>query len=318
MASPRTPSDVVDPRRVLWRPAGNGDTVRMTTRDFMQLDVFADQPGRGNPLGVVFGADDLDTAAMQALAAWLNLSETTFVLPATQAGADYRLRIFTPRQELPFAGHPSVGTAHAVLERGIATPKAANGLGTLVQECAAGLLPLRIDGDGATRVIHVRAPRGVERPADARAVLASFPGAPRGDVRPALVDNGPRWWCIELANEATVRQLAPDLEAMAAANRADGSVGVAVFARCSGPDYALVVRAFVPADGIPEDPVTGSANAAIAAWLHSNNALPATRFRSSQGREVGRDGVVEIEVDAAGEVWIGGLTQTVIEGTLAW
>lgn len=290
----------------------------MTTRDFMQLDVFADQPGRGNPLGVVFGADDFDTAAMQALAAWLNLSETTFVLPATQPGADYRLRIFTPRQELPFAGHPSVGTAHAVIERGIATPKATNGLGALVQECAAGLLPLRLAGSGEARVIHVRAPRGVEREADADAVLASLLGAPRGEVRPALIDNGPRWWCIELADEATVRGLAPDLEAMAAANRADGSVGVAVFARCSGPDYALVVRAFVPADGIPEDPVTGSANAAIAAWLHANAALPSTRFRSSQGREVGRDGVVEIEVDAEGEVWIGGLTQTVIEGTLAW
>lgn len=290
----------------------------MTIRDFMQLDVFADQPGRGNPLGVVFGADELDTAAMQALAAWLNLSETTFVLPPTQAGADYRLRIFTPRQELPFAGHPSVGTAHAVVARGLATPKPAAEGGALVQECAAGLLPLRLTGDGAARVIHVRAPRGVERSADARAVLASLLEAPLGAVRPALIDNGPRWWCIELADEATVRRLAPDLEAMAAANRADGSVGVAVFARCVGPDYALVVRAFVPADGIPEDPVTGSANAAIAAWLHANNALPSARFRSSQGREVGRDGVVEIEVDAEGEVWIGGLTQTVIEGTLAW
>jgi len=290
----------------------------MTIRDFMQLDVFADQPGRGNPLGVVFGADDLDTAAMQALAAWLNLSETTFVLPATQAGADYRLRIFTPRQELPFAGHPSVGTAHAVLERGLATPKPEPQGDALVQECAAGLLPLRLTGDGAARAIHVRAPRGVERAADTGAVLASLQGARRGAVRPALIDNGPRWWCIELADEATVRRLAPNLEAMAAANRADGSVGVAVFARCVGPDYALVVRAFVPADGIPEDPVTGSANAAIAAWLHANDALPSARFRSSQGREVGRDGVVEIEVDAAGEVWIGGLTQTVIEGTLAW
>lgn len=290
----------------------------MTIRDFMQLDVFADQPGRGNPLGVVFGADDLDTAAMQALAAWLNLSETTFVLPPTQAGADYRLRIFTPRQELPFAGHPSVGTAHGMLERGMATPKPTPEGGALVQECAAGLLPVRLSGEGATRVIHVRAPRGIERAADAREVLASLKGTPLGALRPALIDNGPRWWCVELADEAAVRQLAPDLEAMASANRADGSVGVAVFARCVGPDYALVVRAFVPADGIPEDPVTGSANAAIAAWLHANNALPSARFRSSQGREVGRDGVVEIEVDAEGEVWIGGLTQTVIEGTLAW
>lgn len=206
----------------------------MTTHDFMQLDVFAAEPGLGNPLGVVFGAEVLDTAAMQALAAWLGLSETTFVLPATQAGADYRLRIFTPRQELPFAGHPSIGSAHAVLEHGIVTSRD----GSLVQECAAGLLPLRIE-DGSSRAIHVRAPRGVE-------------------------------------------------------------------------------RAFVPADGIPEDPVTGSAHAAIAAWLHANGALPAMRFQSSQGRELGRDGRVEIEVDAQGEVWIGGRTQTIIEGRLTW
>ena len=300
----------------------------MSTHDFMQLDVFAAAPGQGNPLGVVFGAVDLEATAMQALAAWLNLSETTFVLPATQPGADYRLRIFTPRQELPFAGHPSVGTAHAVLERGLVTPKVgADGTHRLAQECAAGLLPLRIAGEGDARVIHVRAPRGVERAADAAPVLASLNGAERGAVRPALIDNGPRWWCIELADEATVRQIAPDLDAMAAANRADGSVGVAVFARClgagpgtvaSGADFALVVRAFVPADGIPEDPVTGSANAAIAAWLQSNDALPAPRFRSSQGREVGRDGVVEIEVDAEGEVWVGGRTLTVIEGRLSW
>lgn len=302
----------------------------MRTRDFMQLDVFADQPGRGNPLGVVFGADDLDTAAMQALAAWLNLSETTFVLPATQSGADYRLRIFTPRQELPFAGHPSVGTAHAVLERSLVAPTAGVDGARLVQECAAGLLPLRIAGNGDARVIHVRAPRGVERPSEAASVLASLRGAALGPVRPALIDNGPRWWCIELKDEATVRRLTPDLDAMAAANRADGSVGVAVYARGAGnaagsmtptsaeAGYSLVVRAFVPADGIPEDPVTGSANAAIAAWLHANRALPAARFRSSQGREVGRDGVVEIEVDAEGEVWIGGLTQTVIEGRLSW
>ena len=286
----------------------------MTTRDFLQLDVFADAPGRGNPLGVVFGADDLDPAAMQAIAAWLNLSESTFVLRPTQAGADYRLRIFTPRQELPFAGHPSVGTAHAVLERGLVAPRN----GRLVQECAAGLLPLRVEGEGAGRVIHVRAPRGVERASDPAPVLASLGTAALGRVRPARIDNGPRWWCVELADEATVRGLAPDLAAMAAANRADGCVGVAVFARCPGPDYSLVVRAFVPADGIPEDPVTGSANAAIAAWLHANDALPAPRFRSSQGREMGRDGVVEIDVDTDGEVWIGGRTQTVVEGALTW
>ena len=299
--------------------------------DFLQLDVFAAAPGLGNPLGVIFDADGLDGATMQAIAAWLNLSETTFVLSPKQPGADYRLRIFTPRQELPFAGHPSVGTAHAVLERGLVAPKpAGDETLALVQECAAGLLPLRVSGDGADRVIHVRAPRGVEREGDAAPVLASLGDIARGALRPALIDNGPRWWCVELADEATVRGLKPELDAMAAANRADGSVGVAVFARVPSngapldassehaAPYALVVRAFVPADGIAEDPVTGSANAGIAAWLHANNALPEARFRSSQGREMGRDGVVEIEIDAEGEVWIGGRTQTVVEGTLAW
>ena len=286
----------------------------MTKRDFLQLDVFASARGCGNPLAVVFDADGLDAAAMQAIAAWLNLSETTFVLPPTQSGADYRLRIFTPRQELPFAGHPSVGTAHAVLERGLVSSRD----GRLVQECAAGLLPLRVEGVGSQRRLHVRAPRAAERAGDPAAVLASLRGVQLGQVRPALVDNGPRWWCIELVDEAAVRALAPDLDTMARASVASGAVGVAVFARCRDRPFELVVRAFVPADGIPEDPVTGSANAAIAAWLNENDALPALRYLSSQGREVGRDGIVECAVDPDGEVWIGGQTQTVITGALLW
>ncbi len=286
----------------------------MTKRDFLQLDVFASARGCGNPLAVVLDADGLDAAAMQAISAWLNLSETTFVLPPTQAGADYRLRIFTPRQELPFAGHPSVGTAHAVLERGLVTPHE----GHLVQECAAGLLPLRVEGEGSQRRLHVRAPRAAERVGDPAAVLASLRGVQLGQLRPALVDNGPRWWCIELADEAAVRTLVPDLEPMARASVATGAVGVAVYARCRDRPVELVVRAFVPADGIPEDPVTGSANAAIAAWMNENDALPALRYLSSQGREVGRDGIVECAVDPDGEAWIGGQTQTVITGALLW
>ncbi len=286
----------------------------MKLRNYLQLDVFAPARGCGNPLGVVLDAADLDATSMQAIAAWLNLSETTFVLPPTQAGADYRLRIFTPRQELPFAGHPSVGTAHAVLQRGLAEPRA----GRLVQECAAGLLPLRIDGEGEQRRLHVRAPHTVERAGDPAAMLPSLRGAALGALRPALLDNGPHWWCIELADEATVRTLSPDFQAMAVASVATASIGIAVFARCSRQPYAIVVRAFGPADGIPEDPVTGSANAAIAAWLHLNQALPARSYLASQGREVGRDGIVECAVDESGEVWIGGQTQTVVEGTLSW
>jgi len=283
-------------------------------RPFLELDVFAEAPGRGNPLAVVADARDLDTASMQAIARWLNLSETTFVLPASQPDADYRLRIFTPRQELPFAGHPSVGTAHAVMELGLATPRGRR----LVQECDAGLLPLEVAGEGVQRRIHVRAPRGVERHAHVATALASLRTDRLGALRPVLIDNGPRWWCMELADEAAVRKLAPDLQAVAAASVATEAVGVAVFARCAGERHALVVRAFVPASGIPEDPVTGSANAAICGWLHANDAMPARRFLSSQGRELGRDGVVECTVDDEGEVWIGGQTQTVVKGVINW
>jgi PhzF family phenazine biosynthesis protein len=286
----------------------------MKTRHLLELDVFASERGRGNPLAVVLDSEDLDAAEMQAIATWLNLSETTFVLPPTIDGADYRLRIFTPRQELPFAGHPSVGTAHAVLERRLVTPRGAN----LLQECAAGCLPLRIEGEAGQRRVHVRAPRGIERPVEATTVLASLAGVPLGSLRPALIDNGPRWWCIELADESSVRMLEPNLAGIAEASIRTGAVGLAVFARCRQSPYALVVRAFVPADGIPEDPVTGSANAAIAAWMHANDALPAQQFVSSQGREMGRDGVVEIAVDDEGQVWIGGQTQTVIEGVIHW
>lgn len=283
-------------------------------RDYLQLDVFARAAGCGNPLGVVLDAASLDREAMQALAAWLNLSETTFVLPPTQPGADYRVRIFTPRQELPFAGHPSVGTAHAVLERGMAAPRN----GGLVQECGAGLLPVRVETHPQGRRLHVRAPRGVECPGDPGAAVASLRTSNFGKLRPALIDNGPRWWCVELADEAAVRTLRPALEEMAHATRASGAVGVAVFARCVQLPHELVVRAFVPADGIAEDPVTGSANAAIAAWLHANDCLPARRYVASQGREVGRDGIVHCAVDDAGETWIGGETQTVIQGRVDW
>ena len=289
-------------------------------RDFLQLDVFAHRPGTGNPLAVVLDAGDLDTAAMQAFANWTNLSETTFVLPPTDPSASYRVRIFTPRQELPFAGHPSVGTAHAVLASGLAQARD----GRLVQECAAGLLPLTVDGEGPARRIAVRAPRGraVSPPAGHEGALAAaLAGRRHGALRPALVNNGPQWWVVELADEAQVRTMVPDLAAIAALTDATGAVGLAVFGRCAaGSEHALAVRAFCPADGIPEDPVTGSANAAIAAWLNDNDALAGLgrQFLASQGREVGRDGRVHIRLDDDGEAWVGGCTQTVIRGTLDW
>lgn len=287
-----------------------------TLRRFVQLDVFADRPGAGNPLAVVLDAEGFDDASMQAFANWTNLSETTFLLPATEPGASYRVRIFTPRQELPFAGHPSVGSAHAAIESGLAVPRD----GRLVQQCAAGLLPLRVDGEGEQRCIFVRAPDARRLSAgNATALLdAALPGSARGRLAPALMDNGPHWWLVELADENSLRALQPDFPAIARLTQGSDSVGLAVFAHCIDKPWQIAVRAFCPADGIPEDPVTGSANAAIAAWLLQNDALPARHYLASQGREVGRDGFVQVEVDGDGHVWIGGRTQTVVEGNLDW
>ncbi|MGI8560086.1 MAG: PhzF family phenazine biosynthesis protein [Luteimonas sp.] len=291
----------------------------MTDRRYLQLDVFADRPGAGNPLGVVVDADGLSPATMQAIAAWTNLSETVFLLPASVKGADYQVRIFTPRQELPFAGHPSVGAAWAVVDGQLARPRN----GTLVQECKAGLLPVRLDGDGR---IHVRAPRARQVPTDDGTLLdAATAGLVRGTLPPALWNNGPGWWLVELRDAAAVRAAIPDLPAIAALTHATGAVGLAVFAKARDADHDLAVRAFCPADNIPEDPVTGSANACIAAALHAADAWPradgagtSRLYVASQGRELGRDGRIEVAVDGDGEVWIGGLVQPVIRGELRW
>lgn len=292
--------------------------MQRTTHRYLQVDVFADRPGAGNPLGVVLDAAGWDTARMQAFAAWTNLSETIFFLPPTTADASYRIRIFTPRQELPFAGHPSVGAAWVALEAGLATASA-----TLVQECAAGLLPVQVDGTGPQRTIQLRAPHAgpaeiAQSQQALQAVLASLPTA---GLPAALWNNGPAWWLVELENDGAVRGLAPDLAAIATLTQATGAVGLAVFGRTpAGSDHDLAVRAFCPADNIPEDPVTGSVNACIAAALHAAGTLPgrANRYTASQGRELGRDGRVTLRVDADGEVWIGGQVQPVIAGHVTW
>ena len=290
-------------------------------RRYLQLDVFARSPGAGNPLGVVFDAAGMDAASMQAFAAWTNLSETIFLLPP-QSAADYRVRIYTPRQELPFAGHPSVGAAWAAVDGGLV----GGTVTTLTQECAAGLLPVRIETTDDQRSVHVRAPRATPFPFDATTtaphLAAAIRGLPLGAQAPALWSNGPAWWLVELADERAVRELQPDLAAIATLTIASGAVGLAVYGRTQdgANDYQLVVRAFCPADNIPEDPVTGSANACIAALLAQAGCLPGSggRYRASQGREVGRDGIVEVAIDTAGDVWIGGEVQRVIDGSVVW
>lgn len=290
----------------------------MAVLRYLQLDVFATRPGTGNPLGAVLDADPLCGDQMQALAAWLNLSETVFFLRPSAPGADYHIRIFTPTQELAFAGHPSVGAAWAAVTCGLASPRD----GALLQQCAAGLLPVRASGPADALHIQLASPpaRRLATPADA-APAALLSQAAHGH-RPELWDNGARWWLLLLRDAAAVRGFAPDMAALRDWSIATDATGVAVFADEAGASHARVVRAFCPADAasVPEDPVTGSANALIGAWLRQRDALPGQqgRYVASQGREVGRDGRVHVEVDAQGVVWIGGQVQPVIDGQVRW
>ncbi|NDK39217.1 PhzF family phenazine biosynthesis protein [Pseudoxanthomonas gei] len=291
----------------------------MTSRRYLQLDVFADRPGAGNPLAVVLDAEGLDDTDMQAIARWTRLPETTFVFPASSPAASYGLRIFSPRREVPFAGHPSVGTAHAVIEAGLAEPRD----GLLVQEGIAGLLPLRVTGSGRTRTIAVRTPRArvmeVASADDAR-LQQVLDGLPLGSLPPALMDGGRRWWLAELRDEAALRTAMPPWDAIGKLARDTDSMGMCVFARSDDPVYFLAVRAWVGAPAQFEDAASGAANATLAAWLASRNALPGPdgRYRISQGREIGYDAIIELYVDPEGEVWSGGRICNVVTGKIDW
>lgn len=291
----------------------------MTRRRYLQLDVFASHAGDGNPLAVVLDADGLGDDAMQAIARWTRLPETTFVFPAPDAGASHGIRIFSPRREVPFAGHPSVGTAHAVLEAGLAAPRD----GLLVQSGIAGRLPLRVVGEGRERTIAVRTPRArvldVASARDAR-LRDALAGLPLGELPPALMDGGRRWWIAEVADEAALRAATPDWAAVSALANATDSMGLCVFARSHDAVYYLAVRAWVGAPAAFEDAASGAANATLAAWLASRDALPGGTgfYRVSQGREVGHDAIIELQVDADGEVWSGGRVVTVVEGHIDW
>lgn len=288
-------------------------------RRYQQVDVFADRPGAGNPLAVVLDAQGLDDAAMQAIARWTRLPETTFVFPSPSPEASYGIRIFSPRREVPFAGHPSVGTAHVALQAGIAHPRD----GLLVQAGTAGLLPLRVSGEMPKRTIAVRTPpaRVMEIAAnDDPRLRDALAGLPLGALPVALMDGGRRWWLAELADETALRTATPNWTAIAQLAERTESMGLCVFARSDDPVYYLAVRAWVGAPAAFEDAASGAANATLAAWLASRNALPGDSgfYRVSQGREVGYDAIIELQVDANGDVWSGGRVVTVVDGHVDW
>ena len=296
------------------------DSSQAPPRRYVQMDVFADRPGAGNPLAVVLDSAGLDDVAMQAIARWTRLPETTFVLPAEGGDASYGLRIFSPRREVPFAGHPSVGTAHAVLDAGLAAPRD----GLLVQDGVAGKLPLQGVGEGRARTIAVRTPRSrvVEVASnDDPQLRDALRGLPMGRLPPALVEGGRRWWLAELRDEASLRAATPDWGAIATLAEATGSMGLCVYARSDDPVYYLAVRAWVGGASTPfEDAASGAANATLAAWLASRGALPGRdgRYRISQGREVGYDAIIDLHVDDDGEVWSGGRACPVVTGRIEW
>jgi len=277
--------------------------------------VFTRAPLRGNPVAVVLDAEGIDVDEMQRLAGWTNLSETVFVLPPTQAGADYRIRIFTPAHELPFAGHPTLGAAHAVLEAGIVRTDATH----LTQECGAGLLALRTEGAPPERRIFVRTPQAQFRrewPVDVDALGRALGAPVVADPPPLVIDVGPVWLVAQVAEERMLRGLAPDMTALAALSRRGG---VTLFALGSVTGADVTVRSFAPAGGINEDPVCGSGNATVAAYLASTGLLARVgeMYRASQGRERGRDGEVLVRVAGGGrEIEIGGAAVTVVEGRL--
>ena len=271
-------------------------------RRFAQVDVFTAAPLKGNALAVVIDGAGLSEADMAAFARWTNLSETTFLLPPTDPAADYRVRIFTPGGELPFAGHPTLGSAHAFLASGGDTKKP----GEVVQQCAIGLVRVKRDGSRLAFAAPPLKRSGPVGEAEGMQALASL-RVPRDAVLDVVwVDNGPGWLAVRLADAASVLALQPDFVAMRGLK-----VGV-VGAYPAGSECQFEVRAFVPDIGVPEDPVTGSLNAGLALWLQAAG-LAGDRYVAAQGAALGRAGRVHVTRDAEA-TWIGGDVAPLIHG----
>jgi predicted PhzF superfamily epimerase YddE/YHI9 len=271
-------------------PGGVAFYTRRVPRQFRQVDVFTDTPYFGNPVAVVLGADGLSGEQMQLFARWTNLSETTFVLAPRASGADYRVRIFTPARELPFAGHPTLGTCHAWLEAGgrPADP------GAVVQECEAGLITVRRDPGGEAGLAFAAPPLVRSGPVDEDVTerVTRALNIPRSDIVDiAWADNGPGWVAVMLASAEAVL-------AVRCPATVDLDIGVA------GPMITSI-----------EDPVTGSLNASLGQWLLESGRVTAP-YVASQGTAMGRRGRVHISRDADGQVWVGGGTVTCVSGTV--
>lgn len=282
---------------------------------FKQVDVFTSKPFKGNPVAVIMDASGLSGKQMQSIAGWTNLSETTFVLPPENSAADYRVRIFTPKSELPFAGHPTIGTAFALLEAGIVSAHD----GKLIQECGAGLVTLSVSDSS----IAFELPQPQITPLDDAYVdrLAQILGCPiNRELRPAVIDVGPRWVVLNTTDAAAVLATTPDFAALAALDREKGTTGVCLYGESTSSDSGddIEVRAFAPVCGVDEDPVCGSGNGSVAAFLRHHNrgpADPANPVLSSEGALLGREGHISLHI-SADRILVGGSAVTCINGDI--
>ncbi|QDH13278.1 PhzF family phenazine biosynthesis protein [Formicincola oecophyllae] len=285
-------------------------------KPYTVVDAFSALPFQGNPVGVVLDAAGLTDTTMQAMARWTNLSETTFVLPPRHEQADYRLRIFTPRSELPFAGHPTLGTAHALVEAGLIKPES----GKIIQECQQGLINITVEGPVDSQIYTLELPRpsSTTLTSHERMELEAILGAPiLPNPLPARLDVGAVWAVAQVADVAALLNMQPDFQRMQLFAQQLGLTGVSVFANHGSNSANVEVRSFAPSCGVVEDPVCGSGNGCVAAFRFQHGLVPANHYEATQGQKLGRSGRLFLHMTPSGAIRLGGHCTTSLKGHLA-
>lgn len=286
----------------------------MRMRTFKQVDVFTLEPYQGNPVAVVLDAEGISPAQMQQIATWSRLSETTFVLPPTDPKADYQVRIFTPEKELPFAGHPTLGTAHALLQNGDIHMHD----GVLIQQCAAGLIPLEVEQIDEDFSLYFTLPTAKIQPIPQSLRIALMEALGNVEIGAAWQINvGPTWWTLQLENAVEVRNLKVDLQQIAKLTTKARVTGVTVFGeQAPNSETSFEVRGFSPAAGVPENHVSASSHGCVAWVVQKDHLVTGNAYTASQGSCAGHNGMVSVLYQPDGRILIGGHSTTCVQGSI--